>query len=268
MKTKINKWLKITGLFGVLASSFSSCTLMMYKPNMQNVPLHTQKGDLDVNLTLENYQASYAITDNIAVMANGYNGKFTLSTSSGTPPNDTKYDKVTKRFLGEAGVGYYNAFGRPSKGGDYSGGVFEAFGGMGYGKLANTIIKTDSSVLTYSGFYNTNTLKFFIQPSIGYKYKEGWKSIESVFSVRMTGMNYGNITSNYTLKDLTDNHLQPAGGGALAMFLEPALTVKTGLKYFKIIQQFQFITQIAGPKMLYPPFTYHLGVNISIPTGG
>lgn len=47
-----------------------SCNIM-YTPNMQNVPLLTEKNEVRATLGPFDYQAAYAVTENIGVMLNG-----------------------------------------------------------------------------------------------------------------------------------------------------------------------------------------------------
>ena len=96
----------------------SSCA-PVYIPNAVNVPLNSNKGELQIGGYAGSngfdLQTSYAITKEIAVMLNG-------STMNRTDDSTSSYHK---HGFGEAAMGYYNSFDQAGR--------FEIFAGYGVG---------------------------------------------------------------------------------------------------------------------------------------
>ena len=107
--------------FFLLGLIFQSCQIM-YVPNMQNVPNMHDKGDLNLNLGVSNYQVSYALTNEVGIMVNGYYRKYDWN----DPLFEQNENKITTtRRLIEGGAGYFNEFEENIS--------FEVFGGFGFG---------------------------------------------------------------------------------------------------------------------------------------
>ncbi len=134
----------------LISSVFLASCASVYVPNAVNVPMLEKAGDVQLGghtgINGFDIQASAAITDNFALMANG---AFINETS------DTA--NYRKRRFGEVGLGYFLPF--------HESGRFELYAGYGIGKT--------SAMDTYE-FFGTNVYyiegnysRFFIQPSIG-----------------------------------------------------------------------------------------------------
>lgn len=99
---------------------FASCS-PEYIPNMVNSPMFSNAGEFQATVATgtSNFdaQAGYAITDHIAVIANG---------SYADQTNDTT-DEFHKHLIVEGGLGYYQKINSAAR--------IEVFGGYGVGKI-------------------------------------------------------------------------------------------------------------------------------------
>jgi hypothetical protein len=193
----------------LLLSFFISCSPPAYIPNMVNVPLHTSKGEFQVNIGTGTSgidpQLSYAITDNIGIMTNA---------SFADRKDSTDYHKHN---FAEFGVGYMLNFGKN--------GHFEVYGGAGTGSV--------DSKYYYNSSTDTRTkaslTRFFLQPSIGVV----TKAFDGAFTPRIVLLNVNHsINNNINDSTLNTSNFDP--------FIEPTVTAKVGWKYIKMIFQVGF----------------------------
>ena len=130
----------------------------LYKPNTINSPLLKEKGDLHAAAAfglsgsgLYNIQSAYAVSDHIGIMINGmyHNSEFSS--------NNNSMERLNMYF-GEAGGGYFSTFGKNNKG------LFQCYGGMGYGSTTDKIENSTQVNPEVSAEY----INVFIQPGIGH----------------------------------------------------------------------------------------------------
>jgi hypothetical protein len=165
MKTRIMKKFNAFSSFPasavllIILVFLSSCSTV-YVPNSQSVPLFEEKkqavvmGALAVGdqSTGADIQAAYAVTDHFAVMGNAYFGQVVEDWITSIDSNTTTFagENVPYRNF-ELAVGYFTKLGT-------SDGIFEVYGGWGFGGPRNTIESVRE-------FYRNN--HFFVQPNIG-----------------------------------------------------------------------------------------------------
>jgi hypothetical protein len=104
-------------------------------PTIQNVPVFEKKGDFHSNFTLNNYQASYALTNHFAIQANAQTILQTFITGY-----------YRDFFNRQITMYYYNAF-------DFAGGYYKTFNK-----------KINFSVFGGSGLIRTKFQKMIIFP--------------------------------------------------------------------------------------------------------
>jgi hypothetical protein len=186
----------------------SSCAV--YAPNAVNVSGFNKKGQLAVSASVGNgvnVQGAYALTDNIGAMVNYMNITQIVET-----------DNVKRDGSGnllEAGIGYFKNTDDNVR--------MEIFAGFGQGSV--NIAKTDNGTRNFS----TNANRLFIQPSIGY----ASKNFEAFLSARVANVNFSNVNTTYTPGDLdADDFSNITEMGWF--FLEPALTLRAGIKNIKL----------------------------------
>lgn len=222
---------------------------IMYVPNMQNVPLMREKGEIRATVGPSNVQGAYAVTENLGTMVNAQfrSTKFTVASGS----YETKYE--TKRWLAEAGGGYFMPLGEK--------GVFEVYGGGGYGGVTFNRMPQDSSgQYTVSDKYNANMIKTFIQPAIGLTAE----NVDFSFSLRYTGIKFNSIdTIGYTQFDLVDEEI--AGiEKPFYSFVEPAVTVRIGFEYVKFHTQLIYSHKVNVEQLNRSPLSLNFGVHLTI----
>jgi len=117
---------------------FTGC-VTLYKPNVINSPLLKEKGEFNTSASiglsgcgLYNLQAAYAISNHTGVMIDGmyHNRHSTIS--------DSSVEKLNM-FFGEAGAGYFTAFGNEKNR------LFQCYGGCGYGITTDKIDNSSHS---------------------------------------------------------------------------------------------------------------------------
>lgn len=223
---------------------FSSCKIL-YTPNMQNVPLMREKGDLGASIAFSNAQVSYAITDNIGIIGNGFLRN--RSWSLGGDIDIWHYN--SQRYLAEGGLGYFKNFNDDI--------IFEVFAGAGYGKVKWDYDNLD---LTINKTFDAKMTNFFIQPNFGFKND----FIDIAISGRFNGIRFYNVrTSNFTLDDLTYDNLHNIDQHPY-IFFEPAITFRAGYKYIKAHTQFSYSAKLNSENLNYRPYSVYAGLQINL----
>lgn len=200
---------------GLILYIHLACTHIYYHPNMQNVPMLREKGDIRANAALSQgnevvaveLQGAYAVKEHTGLMLN-----YIAAQASGGASNGRG------AYL-EGGAGYFNALGKH--------GVFETYGGFGAGSIANFRAYSDKKP-----FYPIYFTKAFVQPSIGFHSHV----VDAAFSCRMGAVYY----APYTAPD--SSHLYSLEGAYLIQnkaftYIEPAITLRGGWKYIKLQAQ-------------------------------
>jgi len=226
----------------------SSCKIM-YIPNTQNVPMLEEKGDIKLEIGNKDLQLAYGVTDHLGIMVNGYYNKNEWSVTSGTL--DNQY--LSTRSLIEGGVGYYTTMGESGR--------FEVYGGAGYGKVNYDYDLFDNGTLTESNTFGINMMRIFLQPAIGLQ----TDNIGFAFSTRLAGVNFSNIdTVGYSPTDLEAEGLHELEDD-MFIFIEPALTLRFGIKYVQLQLQPYYNLQLAGPESINSrKFGFNMGLYLSI----
>lgn len=216
------KKLRITTIF--LSVWMSSCTHYYYVPNVQNVPLFREKNEYRLSAALgagdystcTEVQAAYSVTDNIGILTNFMSAK----------GGEVSENNWAKGNYFDGAIGYYKPVNRF--------GVFEIYGGLGVSNQHHQYIDI------YNNFYNgTSDLSFtklFVQPSFGLTFK--WFDI--ALSNRFCSLYFNKIDNQINRQDPKFYYLNSIAQKKNYLFLEPAITIRGGWKYYKM--QFQFAT--------------------------
>jgi len=211
----------------------------LYKPNTINSPLLKEKGDLHATAAfglsgsgLYNLQSAYALSDHIGIMINGmyHNSEFSS--------NNNSMERLNMYF-GEAGGGYFSTFGKNNKG------LFQCYGGMGYGSTTDKIENSTQVNPEVSAEY----INVFIQPGIGHIEK----NVEIAFDVRANYIRLYNIHAylyenfewwNTDFKYYSDTTLDFVN-------IEPAMTLKAGGDKVKAVFQLGVILPAINSKSYF-----------------
>lgn len=184
---------------GLLLLVLVSACKSTYLPNTRNVPLFREGKEAMATVAVASgldVQTAYALTDHVAIMANGNITGATYQTNDGE-------DYQRNYSFGEAGLGF---FGRSRSA------RFEIYGGYGIGKGTSyealyLFIDQGAKAVIATGKFN----RIFLQPSIGTNGRNFNISLTSRFSM----VRFTEFESEGILK-------KPVEGYQL--FLEPALT--------------------------------------------
>ena len=185
----------------VLVLLMTGC-VSTYMPNVPNVPMFTEKGELSAaghitpkgNIT---FNTAYAVTDKIGVMVNG------------SILNQERRKRDFSHNLVEAGAGYFTTFG-PNQNR-----VLEVYGGIGGGGSARTEKEEKEGVMTYTR-REAGFSKYFVQVNFSSKRKKSLRLLGNEFP-----LNYGTAlrTSYVNMhKHLLNGAKQPNEDN---IFLEP-----------------------------------------------
>jgi hypothetical protein len=200
--------------FGILLVLTGCVTL--YKPNAIHSPMLREKGELNTSAAvglsgcgLYNLQAAYAISNHTGIMIDGMYHNRRVSSA------DSSVEKLNM-FFGEAGAGYFNAFGNNK---DI---LFQCYSGGGYGITTDILSHVTQPTPEMSAKY----FNLFVQPGLSFKSKH----LEVAFDLRANYVRLFNIHAylydkfewwNSDFKFYSDTTLHFVN-------LEPALTMKIG----------------------------------------
>ena len=224
----------------ILAQVLSGCTHYYYIPNVQNVPLFTEKNEYrfsgnigyasrDINYvgdqqtTCIDLQAAYSLTNNIGIMMN-----YMWAKESYQSDESTVKDYGRGSYF-EGAAGYFKPFGQY--------GIFEIYGGLGTSGQHHQY--ADSYSNSIEGTSNLSFIKIFLQPSVGLKLSSGdmsfLKPFDVALSTRIYNINYGKIDNSNS--EIAEYENFSALSAENHYFIEPALTIRAGWETVKF--QFQ-----------------------------
>ena len=210
----------------------------VYTPNALNVPLLQEQGEIKLMVSANNYQAAYAVTDKIGIIANG---RVATSANSSTI-NGAADNFDAKNTVFEGGIGYYGRTGRNL--------TYEVYGGGGISQVG--FHGTGTSV---GKNYDVSGLKFFIQPNIGFTSR----GFDIALSTRVSGLQFSTATGDYTASDLKSNDLDGLAKST-HLFLEPAITLRGGYKYVKLQAQIGGSFKLTSATIPYDSLIANLGL--------
>ncbi|HEU4788066.1 MAG TPA: hypothetical protein VFS71_00105 [Flavobacterium sp.] len=226
--------MKIITLF-LICATFTRCSPIYYVPNTQNVPVIKNKGQTNIQLTINSsestegteLQGAYGITDEIALQLNADWVKSSESSSYGSG-----------KFI-EFGPGYYRNISEHF--------VFETYGLLGFGSL-----KYEEDINTPQEI-NASFTRFGLQPSISFSSKYFNASLSS----RFANLNYNSVSGNlYDVDYLKANNSY--------WLIEPALTLQGGLENIKLQIQFQYSNNLTNSNFSQDYALFSLGLKITL----
>ncbi len=253
------KYFSCVCLWAIILTNSGCITL--YKPNSLHSPLLKEKGELATEAAvgisgngLYNFQTAYAVSNHVGVLANGmYHQRKTDNQSGG-------YEKLNI-FFAEGGVGYFSKIAENEEG------LFQCFGGGGYGTSSSRISGEASTPEVSAEFFNV-----FVQPGLAY-IDEGY---ELAFDVRANYVRLFNIQA--FLYDKFEwwntDYIYTSGASLDFVNLEPAVTLKAGGERLKGILQIGAVIPTVNAKdyfhvntssmLLAPLMKFSVGINYSI----
>ncbi len=243
--------------FGTLFILFGCVTL--YKPNAIHSPLLKEKGELTTSASLGlsgcglyNVQAAYGLWNHTGVMIDGmYHARHSSNADSSVENLDM--------FFGEAGAGYFAAFG------DSKNGLFQCYSGGGYGITTDKVTTASPPDPEMNAKYFT----LFIQPGMAFTRKY----FELAFDMRANYVRLFKIHAylydqfewwNTDFKFYSDTALY-------FMNLEPTVTARAGGEKWKGVMQLgvtipaihsdAYFKMNTSSLLIVPLFKFSIGVN-------
>lgn len=222
----------------------TSCSTTMYVSNTVNAPLLKEKQEIKVNADANNLQFAAALTDHFAIMANGFYKSY---------KGDNNY--LHRGGLGELGLGYFKTFSNDNF-------VFEAYGGAGMGNVRKTQNFNDSLGNAYTGRFDANAGRFFVQPGVGYVNK----FFDLALTQRVSFVKYNHFSSsNYPDAELKKDYLYNNEiTKNTYIFAEPAVTVRGGYKFIKLQFQYGLTVNVGGQNIRHADNFSSIGLVIDI----
>lgn len=228
MKKNIFDLLLVIIVLFILASC--NTPRYIYSPAAHNVPVLTQQGDskigavystnavgqekkdgVEINNRSRGFdlQGAVAITNNFAIQAaHAYRWE---KTEGGPDSITIKYN----RNLTEIGLGYYLPVN------DQQHTFFQVFAGAGLGRFSFTDVDKTGAYI-----HQANITKIYLQPAVLFKSKG---SFTTSVAVRLSGIGYSKVRTNYAASQLNDYHLEDLTG-RMKWFFEPASVSSFGFK--------------------------------------
>jgi len=200
----------------VLVILASSCNPKFYSPNSHNVPLISDRGEIQVtaagNTDQLEVQGAFGVTEGFSIIVNG--GLF-------IPSDEENGNGGSGKFI-EAGPGFFMPVSS-----DF---VFETYGLFGIGSFENhmpgSVNETDTK-----GDISANLTRIGLQPNFGYKSEYFSIGVSS----RFVHVGYNHIKGDLIF-DETDQ-IQYLRDHNSNFMIEPALTLRAGIEKAKL--QFQ-----------------------------
>jgi len=237
------KKLKLIGII-VLTIALGSCSHYYYMPNIQNVPLFSDKNEFHSTLANGNgqetstteIQLAYSITKNIAVMTN-------LMFANG---GKSSSDNWGKGNYYEGAFGYYKPLNNFC--------VIECY--MGYGNSTQQHHYQISG--NDAGTANLSFEKLFIQPNIGVSFR----GLDFALSARISRVSFYDIMNNAT--DYYKLDIDAIAVNKMSYLFEPAITIRFGWKNFKFQFQSSSTKNMSHSHLRFEKSNSNLGVYVTL----
>lgn len=201
-------------LFLGLCLAIVGCNPIYYSPNTQNVLIAPSAGDLMASAAYDGnraeLQASYAVTDAIALQVNG--GLY-------EPDDLDNGDGGSGQFL-EVGAGYFAPIGNAFS--------WEVVALLGVGSFENHFPSTLDANPGTTGEISADLIRFGIQPAIGYRSRY----FDAAVSSRILRMSFREVDGSLVYGGEDQVALLNEGLGYL--LFEPAVTIRAGLERVKL----------------------------------
>lgn len=224
------------------AAFLASCSPIYYMPSVQNVPLISEKGEVNATLSAGSsvvaFDGAYGITDHFGIMAKG--NIFYYPENS----DDSLYDGSGNYF--EFGGGYFTPVGENF--------VFETYGIVGLGKVNNHLVFGNTEGIS------SDIIVYGIQPAFGYKHK----NFSATVSSRFTALNYNNITGDLLYQDKPQAAYLAQNNSHF--LIEPALTLRGGTENVKLQVQYAYSINTTNSEFLQDKAKLSVGLSFNFKT--
>jgi hypothetical protein len=243
---------------------FSACNQHIYVPNTVNEPLLKEKHEFKGSVSPSNFQTAFALTNNIAVMANGQY-VYDFLDGGDDEGSDVIVDSDTRGGVIEGAIGYFKPLDPKKRM------VFDVYAGYGKGSFKTLADAYESSTNRVVNDYLLRTYfnKYFIQPGIGLSHP----IIEAAFTSRFSLIKFNNLYAGPKAfeTDTSRRANYMSIGNKVLPFYEPAFTFRVGYKYVKFQMQLMFSMPLNEEKYggydiddYFQPVALNMGVSVNI----
>ncbi len=214
-----------------------------------------EQGDFRFAVGPKDLQASYAVSDQIALLANGFLRQYSWNHDSvvvSQPPPElfNEQRRNSKMRYGELAAGYF----KPAGGSQF---VFEMYAGVGLGKL------------NYEGDFSqeqkkmeVNLNRVFVQPAFGIKRDQ----YEIGLSTRFSSLSLNQMSTAYfSSTELIAEEIDGLDSGA-HLFAEPAITLRAGFRQMKLQAQAGFEAKLNDRTISTAPLRLSIGLHLNLNT--
>lgn len=233
----------------LLICVFNACAPELYYPTMQNILAFKEKGEFRGSAAFTDFgydiQSAYAVSNHVGVMAHYMQYKNdAVDNNYKTPSFGSGY---------EVGAGYFTTKKNL---------IFETYGFVGKGKVENGQGLLNGIFFQPYGKLSANMHRLALQQSVTYSKKY----FEVALSTRLSHVRYGNI-SNEPYEFNQVDVAEFLRNNKNYTFLEPALTLRFGLKNAKIYFQMQrsiLLNKVSNINYDYYQSPVFLGITFKI----
>ena len=200
-------------------ASLTACNPIYYSPSTQNVPLLASKGDLSGGASFGDGRieahGAYAVGGSLGVELN-----FT-----GYSPDDLTNGDGGSGSFAEGGVGMFGGVGGRLR--------WEVFALGAAGSFENHRPSSVQGNAGTTGDISGNVFRLGVQPALGIRSEH----VEAALSTRLARVGYSDVKGSLVFEGR--DQVQRLRGKDAYVVLEPALTVRAGLRHVKLQVQLQ-----------------------------
>ena len=222
----------------IIAIAFQSCSPTFYMPNSQNVPAFTKPNTTKAAAAVSPFGfdafVAHSPMNHFGMLAN------ITSYKSESFEGELYSDGEESGQLYEIGLGYYRNISRFS---------LECYGLMAHGKYHYNTINFMR--------FNANISRISIQPSVSYILK----NLELSMSARLSSLHYSNYKATRNIEIGSD--LGYIIDHPTHFLIEPAFTVKLGLKNVKLFAQFIYSHNATHNDSFFVKGNEQLGITVN-----
>lgn len=265
LKPYVMKNYHLWGMASCCIAVLSACNSHIYVPNTVNAPLLKEKHEFKGSISPSNLQAAFALSNNIAIMANGQYVSGLRPDLDDNDGDDLFIDDNVRGGVIEGAVGFFKPLDERKRM------VFDVYGGYGNGSFKTLADGYESDPERNRNNYllRTHFNKYFIQPGIGLSHPV----IEAAFTSRFSLVKFYNVyAAAKAFENDIDRRVNYLNIGSKNRFLyEPAFTFRAGYKYVKFQMQLMFSMLIEDNTYggydygdYFEPVGFEMGVSVNI----
>ena len=228
------------------------CTGYHYVSTPPYIPVNTDSGMLNFNISFSNYQLGYAFK-NFSVFTTGYYRNTQHGGGLVWDEGTREYYHTDKHYQFDVGATHFKTLNRHLS--------YELVAGTGYGGVEYS--NTQDLTPNYEFDFDAQKINLYLQPNITFRQDDFFDF--SIFS-KVSYNQYFDIHSNYVLGEREivadyDEYFARRKSGSL-FFFEPGFQMRLGWKNVKGMLGYRYCAEIGNNNIRYRQTTIHLGVSL------